>query len=229
MLLSLAVLALLLSGYLLYSKQPVPVAKNTPLTMAKLNRVEGQSQQTSAQTLVMGDSTVMPADVSKAEWQTVQAIYGTASHTSKLKQQAGEFLGFKHRIQQWSVSDMPAKATLASQLLNELPTHLARQEMTAGEAKQLTMQLLADQNRDAGLQEQAVNAQLEKMHIDQAALTPTALQQQAAQVAYKQQEDLLVAQWQALPEAQRSQQQLQDQLQAVRHATYDAFALPTPQ
>lgn len=181
-----------------------------------------------AATTVIADA---PPDVPAEEWHRLKAALPDTPQGRRDLQQAGEYLGYQHRLEKWQQlkgagGDATARAALAQSLLDELPTHVARRELTAYEAQMLVQTLLQDRIDDPAVLAQAVQAELQKLQAAQPAPAPEqSAQQQARLAAYQQQEAAIVAAWQALPPAQRSQQALESQLDAARRNTLAADAL----
>lgn len=133
------------------------------------------------------------------------------------------------RVERWqALKDGPLTAerrALAQQIMNEVPGHLQRREMLAGEALLLNMALLEDIEPDAARREQRV-AQLRAQLMAQAN-TPDAETslQQAADIRkmeeFNRRKRLIDEQFFALPEAQRDMNAYTAQLDALRREVFD--------
>lgn len=137
---------------------------------------------------------------------------------------------FHKRFERWQemksgpISD--ERRALAQAIFDDVPAHLEREEMMAGEAMMVQMAMLEDLEPDPARREARgaqVRAQLEAQvsksdkddslkHVDD----------QRKMEQYKAREAAILSQWQALPEAQRDKQALTEQLDAVRSEIFDA-------
>jgi hypothetical protein len=165
----------------------------------------------------------VPRDVPPEEWQAMQdALGGTAEGRAQLPR-VGAFLGFQHRVERWEALRQSAagevqRRALAQGLLDELPTHVHLQEITAFEANALMTGLVQDVVNDPALREQALRDVAARLNA--AAPAPDA--QMAARMAvYKRQEAVITAQWQAMDPATRDPHWLETQLDAARQGAFD--------
>lgn len=163
----------------------------------------------------------VPPDVPADEWRRVKAALETTPEGRRELPRVAEFLSFRHRVGRWQAGgDVVARAALAQRLLDELPVHVARREMTGGEAQALVTALLQERYGDPAALRAAVQAQLARVQAAQPAPDAQAqAREQAALAAYRRREAAIAAQWQALPVAQRDQQWLEAQLEAARRET----------
>jgi hypothetical protein len=164
-----------------------------------------------------------PPDVPAQEWQKVSAALSGTPQGREQQPRVGQFLGFQHRVQRWEAlrqsSVMSAqRLALAQALMDEVPTHLSRAELTGPEALALESQLAQDIVPDPNARVAYLQTQMRAL---QAAQPAADAQDQARLAAYKAQESVITARWLALPPAQRDAQQLTAQLDAVRAKVFD--------
>ncbi len=164
-----------------------------------------------------------PPDVPPQEWQQVSAALSATPQGRAQLPRVGQFLGFQHRVQRWEAmhqsSVMSAqRLALAQSLMDEVPTHLSRAELTGADALALEAQLAQDIVPDPNARAAYLQTQMRALQAAQPA--PDA-QDQVRLAAYKAQESVITARWLALPPAQRDPQQLTAQLDAVRHKVFD--------
>lgn len=164
-----------------------------------------------------------PRDVPADEWRKVSAALSTTPQGREQLVRVGQFLGFQHRVQRWEAmhqsSIMSAqRLALAQALMDEVPTHLSRAELTGPEALALESQLAQDIVPDPNARAAYLQTQQRAL---QAAQPAADAQDQARLAAYKAQESAITARWLALPPAQRDPQQLTAQLDAARTKVFD--------
>ncbi|MDI1302675.1 MAG: hypothetical protein PSX71_12275 [bacterium] len=173
------------------------------------------------------NSNATPPDVPEQEWQQmVAAMRATPGGESDLPR-IGEYLTFQHRVALWQKmrqdGDYPAeRLPLAHYLLDALPLHVSRTEVTGFEAKTLQAQLLEDLVPDAGQRQQAMNTGTKNLVDAEPKADPEVAQAQQARMSdYKKREAEITAQWQAMSPAARDPHWLETQLDAARRATLD--------
>ena len=169
-----------------------------------------------------------PPDVPPDEWAQMKKALGATQEGRKQLPRVGAFLGFKHRAERWEALNKQGvqsaeKTQLAQQLLDDLPDHVGRGEVTGFEARALEAQLIPDAVPDTSQQQQALIA--ENARIEAAVPKPDP-QAASRMAAYKQQEAAITAQWLAMPPAGRDSQWLESQLNAARERAFDAASKP---
>lgn len=225
-----AVLAVLLGGTLYFLRQETPppeAAEPSSIGPGETMPVRPVEALASGPAATPSD---VPPDVPAEEWQRMKAALAATPDGEQQLERVGRYLTYQHRARKWQASKaagegVAARAELAQYLLEAMPGHVARREMTAGEAQQIATALLQDRISDPAALQYAVRAQLEKVKAAQPA--PDAglqAEAQARMAAYQRQEAAIVAQWQALPEAQRDPQWLEEQLEAARRAALTPLA-----
>ena len=140
----------------------------------------------------------------------------------------GNYLSYQRRYERWQALRTeagpvnPERSALAQGLLDDLPARLNRSEVTYVEARMLMNTLLEDLVPDA--EQRALQLQKEEQRLSAAQPTPPAAIAQIERSRadkYKTMENAIVAQWQAMPVAQRDPQWLDSQLNAARAAAFE--------
>ena len=159
-----------------------------------------------------------PAGLSAEQWRQLQeSLRGNPNREAELARIA-EYLGFQQTLQQYrtrrSQGAAPAELqALARQIDQGIDIHLARGELSAGEANLLKSTVLIDIEPDPGQRAAMLNE-----WRDQQAQAPAAADPRAEQ--YRQRQAEIVAAWQAQPPERRDAQQLQAQLETLRQSTF---------
>lgn len=167
----------------------------------------------------------VPLGVPADEWAQVVAAERAQPGGAQDLPRIGEYLSFQHRVARWQQlrtqgDNSPERLQLAHDLLDALPLHVGRKEVTAFEAKTLSAQFLADLVPDATQRQQAMQQETQRLEAAQPVADRKAMQQeQVRMAAYKQREAEITAQWMALAPAARDPQWLESQLDAARRAT----------
>jgi len=164
-----------------------------------------------------------PADVPPEEWARLKKTLGATAEGRQQLQQAGQYLSFKHRAENWEALQAQGvhsaeKTRLAQQLLDDLPQHVGRGEVTGFEARALEAQLLEDTEPGANQRQQAMVAETARITAAEPQTDPQAAVKMAA---YKQQEASITAQWLAMAPSARDPKWLESQLDAARRQAFD--------
>lgn len=166
-----------------------------------------------------------PSGISPAQWDALRREMSQRPDGAAELQRLAGYLGFAHAAQQFRAQRQagasgPALQALARQIDEALPERLRQRELSAAEASRLKAAVLEVQVADATERARQLQQwqQAQREHLSRSApgtdaREPEFLRRQAA----------LVAAWQAQPPAQRNPQQLQQQLDALRLASF-----PTP-
>lgn len=162
-------------------------------------------------------------DVPSEEWQKVSAALSATPEGRQQLARVHQWLSFQHGVQRWEAmrqasAESPQRLVLAQQLMDDVPTHLSRAEITGPEALALESQLAQDIVPDPTTRVVYLQTQLRVLQTAQ----PNAdAQDQERLAAYKVQETAITSRWLAQPPAQRDPQRLVAQLDAVRTQVFD--------
>jgi hypothetical protein len=169
----------------------------------------------------------IPPDVPAEEWnQVVASLHATPDGDKDLPRVA-EYLTFQHRAALWQQSKQSGaasseRAQWAHYLLDTLPAHVSRSEVTAFEARSLETELLQDSISDPAQLKQAVQQEDQRLLAAQPRPdAQTAADQQARLASYKKREAEVTAQWMAMAPASRDPKWLESQLDSARQQAFD--------
>ena len=175
----------------------------------------------------VGSTVGKPDFLSDQEWADLQQALRDNPDREQEIARIVQYLKFQNQFNAWQAlrnsPDMARRHALAEELLDQIPDRLKRSEMTAGEAAMLQETLLADIEPDAETRRQRLAGERKRLEIAPSAEQQAAQDRDAQRLkVYKEREAQIMAQWNATPPAQRSQQWLESQLDAARKAAFDA-------
>ncbi len=159
-----------------------------------------------------------PAGISAEQWRQLQeSLRGNPNREAELARIV-DYMGFQHTLQQYrdrrSQGAAPAELqALARQVDQGIDVHLARGELSAGEANLLKSTVLLDLEPDPGQRALMLNE-----WRDQVAQAPATADPRAE--TYRRRQAEIVAAWQAQPPERRDPQQLQAQLETLRQSSF---------
>lgn len=166
-----------------------------------------------------------PPDVPTAEWQKIVAQMQTTRSGAADLVRVGEYLTFQHRVEKWrqlkiTQSQSDTRAQLTQYLLEAIPVHLERGEMTQWEAQSMAQTLLQEKYTDAIALKKAEADEIAKLQAAAPKPLPAKLAaENTAMADYKVKEAAIVAQWQSLPADQQKQAWLEKHLDEARKET----------
>jgi hypothetical protein len=164
-----------------------------------------------------------PPGLSAGQWvEVLTALHDHPDAASERERLRGYFT-WSHAVQAWRTA--PQDPALAAMVDAGLPDRLARREVSAAEARQLKLALLATLEPDPALRMQALR--------DFDAALPAPAAPALRERAFAQQQAAVVAAWRAQPASLRDPQALTRELAALRRqhfapATASASGEPVP-
>jgi hypothetical protein len=169
----------------------------------------------------------VPEGMTSEQWLALQEKLKDHPQRDAEIARISEYMAFQSRLSRYrdlrtqtGAAPQAAARGLAGGLLESLPTHVARGELSAGEAALAQAALIDTLLPDAAAREQR-RAQ-ERQRLADALPVPADLRASAdANARFLREQAALVAAWQALPAAQRDPQQLEASIAALRQSIFD--------
>lgn len=165
------------------------------------------------------DASPVPPGLSAEQWAALQTEWRGRADGAAERERLVAYFGWQDAARRWRAD--PSDAALAAEVRAGLPARLARREVSAGEARQLEVALLAALEPDPARRVAAVQV------FDAAQPAPAAPDTRT--LAYRREQAAAVASWQAVPAAQRDPATLKtelDRLRRVHFAQHDPPAAP---
>jgi hypothetical protein len=168
----------------------------------------------------------VPAGLQADEWRQIHAsLKDHPQRTQEIARVVG-YLQFSRSLAHFQTLRAQAKSsapsddlrTLAAQLSDALDARMANAEVSGGEAQLIKISLLEVLQPDAAQRNLALRAWQQEQEQQRLARRDASADAaaQAREAAFQREQAATIAAWSALPEQQRSEQQLEAQLEALR-------------
>jgi len=169
----------------------------------------------------------VPEGMTAEQWRALQDSLKDHPQRDAEIARVAEYMAFQSRMERYrslrAQADAGAQAAareLAAGLLDSVPTHVARGEMTAGEAA-LAQGALIDTLLPDAAARQLRSEQERKRLADALPAPPDQRATDERNARFLREQAALVAAWQAQPAAQRDPRQLEASIAALRQAIFD--------
>ena len=168
-----------------------------------------------------------PTDFSPEEWNALKDAVGNKADGAKELKRITAFLRYQRAFEQWQnlqeSGNTAQRHAIAKQLLDQLPERISNMEMTMGESLMICAALLNDLEPDEAVR----NQKLEGCKVRLEQLAPKIDSEQAMRDAecrteFLRRQAALVAEYQALPEAQKNHAKFEKDVEAARRSVYDS-------
>lgn len=166
-----------------------------------------------------------PADFTQEDWDALNKALEKEPNKVQERNRLVAYLRFQRAVSKWSeMKDSPNVAErqgLARELVQQLPSHVAKGEINSGEASLLLTAVATDLESDPAKRQAWVEAQRSQLQGTQTEVQAKALQEEKRKNEdFARQQAELVARWQKSPVAEQDPATLERQLQALREKVY---------
>lgn len=166
-----------------------------------------------------------PEGLDAAQWQSLRESLKDHPQRDAEIARVAEYMAFRSRVDRWRAAraqpaERDAARQLAHGLLDGLPVHVGRRELSAGEAMLLQDALLETLLPEAGARDARRLAERQRLK-DAAPPAPDTRALAERDERFQREQSALVAAWQAQPAAQRDPKQLEASIAALRRSIYD--------
>lgn len=166
-----------------------------------------------------------PADFSQEDWDALNKALEKEPNKAQERNRLVNYLRFQRAVAKWSqMKDGPNVAerqSLARELVQEMPTHVANGEINSGEATLLLTAVAADLESDPAKRQAWVDAQRAKLQGTQSEAQTAALQEEKRKnEEFARLQAEVVARWQKSSVAEQDPATLERQLQALREKVF---------
>lgn len=166
-----------------------------------------------------------PADFTQDDWDALNKALEHEPNKAQERNRLVAYLRFQRAVSKWSeMKDSPNVAErqgLARELVQQLPSHVARGEINSGEASLLLTAVANDLEADPAKRQAWVEAQRAQLQGTQTEEQAKALQEDKRKNEdFARQQAEVVAHWQKSPVAEQDPATLERQLQALREKVY---------
>jgi hypothetical protein len=168
-----------------------------------------------------------PSFITAEEWSALQETLKDHPQREQEMNRIVTYLRFQKEFESWQAlresSDTAQRQALAQRLLDQVPSRVAKREVTAGEAVMLQAALLEDLVADPAQREQRLAQERQRLEQAPTSEEAQAMAREERQLRdFEQRQASIVAQWQAMPAEQRDQKWLDAQLEAARRAAFSS-------
>jgi|GEM_PF-681412 len=141
------------------------------LDHATVVRLQERSHQAAASAVglppVTGTVTERPDYVSPVEWQVLKAVASQEADSDQALARLVYKLRFSKQWELWQSSQAGVQRdALARQLLEDIPQQVASRDLARGDAQQLQQQILTQLYPDAGLRQQRLAEEAERIDVE---------------------------------------------------------------
>jgi len=227
--LALVVLAVLAAAWVYFNTRPEPAAA-TPAPQGQAFNWGGPGASAPSASAEAGPGALAAGPVSRPdflseeEWRLLQEGLADEPNREAELQRIVAYLGFKHKVDRWmALKDQPQAAertAVGQEVLDALPAHYARQEVTAAEASLLQAAIYTDLVPDASQRQpllQAAQARLQAAQAQDEALQSRLQQDGQRAQAWKRREAEITRRFSA---GELNQEQFEKELDAARQAVF---------
>lgn len=198
---------------------PAPQANGWPLTGAE----DKGLAQAAGSVQAVGD--VRPADFSEEDWAALNRALAHEPNQAQERARLVSYLRFQRSVATWrQMQDGPATAerqALAREVVAQVPDHVAKREVNAGEALMVLNAMAADIEPDTTRRTAWLADQQKRLQATQTEAEASALKaEKQKNEDFARQQAEIVAQWESTPVANRDPVTLERQLQLLRDKVY---------